>query len=145
VARIFLERRKFGDEARRLLDRLEHEQRSGGPAGECDPPLDVIETASTIEVLMDVPGVAPDALQVVFSRGTLVIAGQKLPPTCGHREAAFHLAERGFGRFARVVRLSGAFDAGRARAFLSGGELRIVLPRIAERRGRDIRIEVQAR
>jgi HSP20 family protein len=78
----------------------------------------------------------------VFSQGTLVVAGRKVPASCAHREAAFHLAERGFGRFVRAVRLSGAVDAGRAQASLSDGELRIVLPRIQERRGRDIRIDV---
>jgi HSP20 family molecular chaperone IbpA len=57
---------------------------------------------------------------------------------------AFHLAERTFGRFARAITLSGAFDAGRATASLAGGELRVVLPRIEERRGRDIAIEVTA-
>jgi len=136
--------REFGEDARRLLDELAVDRRGGTP-GECSPPVDVIETTSTVEILMDLPGVQPDAVQVVVSRGTLIIAGRKLPPGCSHRDAAFHLAERGFGRFARVIRLAGAFDAGAARAVLSGGELRVVLPRIDERRGRDIRIEVQAR
>ena len=127
-----------------MLEALARDQH-GGAAAECSPPLDVVETTATVEVVMDVPGVLPDAIHVVFSRGALLIAGQKLPPTCEHREAAFHLAERSFGRFARAVRLSGALDGGRATASLSGGELRVVLPRIAERRGRDIRIPVQAR
>jgi HSP20 family molecular chaperone IbpA len=72
------------------------------------------------------------------------VAGRKQPASCAHREAAFHLAERGFGRFVRAVRLSGAFDGGSARASLTAGELRIFLPRIDERRGRDIRIDVTA-
>ena len=42
----------------------------------------------------------------------------------------------------RAVRLTGAFDAGKATATLSAGELRVILPRIEERRGRDIRIPV---
>ena len=140
---MFLDQRELGDEARRVLDMLAADE--CGAAGECRPPLDVIETEATVEIIMDVPGVTPEQLQVVFSRGALVIAGRKLPPACENREAAFHLAERGFGRFARAVRLAGAFDTGAAGASLSGGELRIVLPRIAERRGRDIRIEVRAR
>ena len=141
MARLFLEGREFGDDVRRLLDRLD----IAGAPGDWMPPLDVVETATTVEVLMDLPGVPPEAIEVVLSRGTLVIAGAKVPPSCEHRDAAFHLAERGFGRFARAVRLSGAFDAGRTQGSLVDGELRIVLSRIAERRGRDIRIEVQAR
>ena len=73
-------------------------------------------------------------------KGALIVAGRKLPISCAHQEAAFHLAERDFGRFVRAVRLSGAFDGGKARASLAEGELRVVLPRVQERRGRDIRI-----
>lgn len=144
MARIILERRDLGDEARRLFDILEREQ-PGGLAGECVPPLDVIETAGTVEIVMDVPGVAAADVQVVYGRGVLVIGGRKLPPGCEHGDAAFHLAERAFGGFARAVRLNGAFDAGHASATLAAGELRIVLPRIEERRGRELRIPVIAR
>jgi HSP20 family protein len=144
VARIFLERRGLGDEARRLIDMLDRERPSAEMTGEFSPPLDIIETATTIEIIADLPGVAIDDVQVVFSRGLLVIGGRKLPPGCEQREAAFHLAERGFGRFARAVRLTGAFDAGRAQATMTAGELRIVVPRIEDRRGREIRISVNA-
>ena len=104
--------------------------------------MDVIETSEGIEILMDLPGVARNAVRLVFSQGTMIIVGRKRPGPCAGAEAAFHLAERSFGRFARAVRLNGAFDAGRAAATLSGGELRVRLPRIEERRGRDIRIEI---
>jgi HSP20 family protein len=132
----------MGEDVRRLLDLLEHRS-SPDAAGECAPPLDVVETTAGLEIVMDLPGVPPDTVQVVFARNTLVIAGQKRPAACGDREAAFHLAERAFGRFARAVRLTGAYDAGAARATLASGELRVVLPRIDERRGREIRIPVR--
>jgi HSP20 family protein len=115
-----------------------------GGTGECSPPLDVIETAAAIEILLDVPGVVSTSINIAFSRNTLVITGQKLPGACEHRAAAFHVAERTFGHFARAVRLGGAYNAGAARATLSAGELRIVLPRIEERRGGEIRIPLQA-
>ena len=116
----------------------------GAAAGECVPPMDVLETAAGVELVLDVPGVAAGDLQIVLSHATLVVAGRKLPHACSHRDAAFHLAERSFGRFVRAVRLSGAFDGGRAHATLARGELRIALPRVEERRGRDIRIPVTA-
>lgn len=145
MARIYLERRDLGDEARRLFDRLAEETGGGDVAGECTPPLDVIETSSTVEIVVDLPGVRMEDIQVVFARGTLAIGGIKQPPACEQQhEAAFHLAERGFGRFARGVRLAGAFDAGHATATFSAGELRVVLPRIEERRGRELRIPVTA-
>jgi HSP20 family protein len=142
VAHIFLERREPGDDQRRLFELLGEDQPARSVSGECVPPLDVVETQVAIEILMDLPGVSADAVKVVFLRGTVVIAGHKLPSVCPHEQAAFHLAQRAFGRFARAVRVAGAFDAGRATATLVAGELRVVLPRIDERRGREIRIAV---
>ena len=59
----------------------------------------------------------------------------KRHPPPATAEPTFHLVEREFGRFARAVRLTGAFDVQRARASLAAGELTIVLPRLADRRG----------
>lgn len=132
------------DDLRRLFDLLDDTSGPTGSAGECNPPFDVIETSGTIEIIMDLPGVSAESVKVIFARNTVMIAGRKLPGPCEHGEAAFHLAERTFGRFARAIRVTGAFDAGRADATLKAGELRIVLPRIEERRGGEIRIPVRA-
>ena len=142
VAHIYLEQRS-PDEDPRLRNFLD-DGPGGVAAGECAPPMDVTETAAGIEVVLDLPGVSAGALRVVFSQGTLIVAGRKRPGACAHRGAAFHLAERAFGRFVRAVRLNGAYDTTRAAATLASGELRIVLPRIEERRGRDIEIRVTA-
>jgi HSP20 family protein len=132
------------DELRRLFERLTAAGERSGATAECTPPIDVLETAESVEVVIDLPGVEAKTIQVVIARDTLVVMGQKMPSGCEHHaEAAFHIAERGFGRFARGVRLSGAFDVGRGAATLRDGELRVVLPRIEERRGRERRIPVQ--
>jgi HSP20 family protein len=143
VPRIYLERQDMSDELRRLFDFLDGETQSRGSAGECSPPIDVIETPAAIEIAVDLPGVNKEDVHVAFARNAVLIAGAKGPKPCHHADATFHLAERAFGRFARVVRLSGALDAGRARAALSGGELRIVIPRIDDRRGGEIRIPIE--
>ena len=112
-------------------------------AAECTPPLDVLDTPAGLEILIDLPGVPAAAVQVVASRNVLLVAGEKLPPACGESGAGFHLAERGFGRFARTIRFDGAYDVSKATASLTSGELRIMLPRIEERRGREIRIPIR--
>jgi HSP20 family protein len=147
MARIYLERQDLPADLQRLFDALT----AGGEismhaaAAECSPPLDVVETDDALEVIVDLPAVPAPAVQIVFARNVLLIAGQKTPPACDHhRDAAFHLAERGFGRFARAVRLEGAFDAGRAAATLAAGELHVTLPRLEDRRGREIRIPIRA-
>ena len=118
---------------------LRHDQRAH--AGECHPAVDVIETESSIEVVVDVSGIPSEGLRVFFRSGALVIAGEKAPaPTTS--EHTFHLVEREFGRFARVVQVTTAIDARNARASLGRGELTVVLPKLAERRGRGHRIPI---
>ena len=143
MPRIFLERRDMGEELRRLFDLLEGEDQASPTQGQCNPPVDVVESHDAVEVIIDLPAVTHDQVHVVFARGTLLVAGIKQPKACGHTEAAFHLAERAFGRFARAIPLAGAVDAGRARATLTAGELRVVIPRIAERRGSEIRVAIE--
>jgi HSP20 family protein len=144
MPRIFLERRELGDDLKRLVDVLERESFAAGATGECNPPVDVIDSPTAVSIVMDLPGVPAASVQVVLSRGTVLIAGTKVPASCGHKDAAFHLAERTFGRFARIVRLAGAVVGGRAKATLTAGELRIEFPRIEERRGRQLRIPIAA-
>jgi HSP20 family protein len=143
VARIFVERREMDDELRRLFDRLVQSEPPEHTA-ECPVALDVVETSAAVEIILDVVGVQADAVQVVIARDTLVITGVKRPTACQHHdEATFHVAERVFGRFARAVRLSGAFDVARSDATLRAGELRVRLPRIEDRRGREHRIPIR--
>jgi HSP20 family protein len=135
VGRLYVERRDLPADLLRLLDV------PPAPA-ECSPPLDIVETETGVEAILDVPGVPEASIEIVFSGNVLVIAGQKFPAVCDHRDAAFHVAERGFGRFTRAISVEGAFDAGRATAALTNGELRVVLPRLDERRGGPIRIPI---
>ena len=108
------------------------------------PALDVRETDEAVEIIVDLPGVTADRVRVLIKDGVVLLVGEKLPHgPAGRVEATFHLVERGFGRFARAVRLSGAVDAGRARARFRSGELHIVIPKIAERRGQEFRVPVE--
>ena len=127
--------RELFDELSRTLDRTQRAY-----SGECHPALDALETDETIEVSMDVAGVPPEALRVLFRAGVLLIVGEKAPAPPG--EQTFHLVERSFGRFARAVRLTGAVDLQKTRATLRDGELTIVLPKLEDRRGRAHRISI---
>ncbi|MBI2187835.1 MAG: Hsp20/alpha crystallin family protein [Acidobacteria bacterium] len=128
--------RELFDDLSRTLDR---NQRSY--SGECHPALDVLETDTSVEVAVDVAGVPPGALRVLFRSGVLLIVGEKAPAPAAS-EQTFHLVERAFGRFARAVRVAGAFDVQNSRATLRDGQLTIVLPKIDDRRGRAHRIPI---
>jgi HSP20 family protein len=112
-------------------------------AGECSPSIDVFEKDDTVEVIADLPGVQHEAVRVMAKGDSLLLVGEKTSrrsPT----ESTFHLVERGFGRFVRIVRLGVSCDTARARATLINGELRVWVPKMNDRRGRTIQISLGA-
>ena len=137
----------LSEDVHRLLDDLAKRRadRRHAVAGECMPVVDVFETEKTVEIVLDLPGVASDAVRVLFKGGVLLIVGEKERPDVSKRgPASFHLVERDFGRFARAVRINAAIDASQAKARLANGELRVVLPRIADRRGVGLLVPVES-
>lgn len=136
----FPEAAGLADEVRRLFEELDHqhEPAARGLAGVYAPPMDVIERQDRVEIMLDVAGVTADDLRILFKNGTLVIAGCKWPsgPSLGASSAAtgghgpaYHLVERGFGRFVRVAQIAAAVDVSACRATLRQGELLLTLPK----------------
>ena len=136
----------LADDVHRLLDELSKHRpdRRHMVAGECMPVVDVFETERTIEIVLDLPGVKADCVRILFKSGVVLIVGEKERPDFSKRApASFHLVERDYGRFARAVRVTAAIDGAQARAKLHNGELRIVLPRLKERRGGGIVVPIE--
>jgi len=96
-----------------------------------------------VEIIVDVSGVPVEAIRVLFRSGVVLVAGEKAPAASSPAQT-FHLVEREFGRFARAVRVNGAFDVEHARAMLQNGELTIQLPKMTDRRGVAHRLTVTA-
>jgi HSP20 family protein len=137
----------LADDVHRLLDDLARRRadRRHAVAGECMPVVDVFETDKAVEIVVDLPGVAADAVRILLKGGVLLIVGEKERPDLSKRgPASFHLVERDFGRFARAVRINAAIDASKAKARMVNGELRVVLPRIADRRGTGLLLTVES-
>lgn len=104
---------EFSEEARRVFLELGRISSPDALTGECTPAVDVYETDEAVEVVMDLPGVESGAVRVVIKGAAVLLAGEKTPRR-GRGDFTFHLVERDFGRFARLVRLSAACDGGRA-------------------------------
>jgi HSP20 family protein len=135
--------RELSDEVSRLFEELDRTGRTPLAPGTCTPPLDVFENEASVEIVVDLPGLTRDALRVLIKGGVVLIVGEKAQPDpSACEDATFHLVERGFGRFARAVRLTEAVDAGRASARLRSGELKIVVPKIVERRGQELAVPI---
>ena len=135
----------LGQEVRRLFEELARRrpERRHLISGECMPLQDVFETERTIEIVLDLPGVTVENCRVLIKSGIVLVVGEKERPEAAHGPASFHLVERDFGRFARAIRIHAAVDAAKAHARLKEGELRIILPKTVERRGREISVPIQ--
>lgn len=138
----FPEAAELADEVRRLFEDLQQAHDAAPGGGLHAPPMDVIEREDALEIVMDLAGVAPEAVRVVFKSNTLIIAGCKWPSgPAPVRATAFHLVERTFGRFARAVRVAATLDLANARATMREGELRVHLPKL--NRGQEYVIPIE--
>jgi HSP20 family protein len=133
----------FAEEVRRVFVELGRAFGAESLAGECAPPIDVYETDDAVEIAVDLPGVNRDAVRIMSKADTILVVGEKAPRLAG-RDSSFHLVERGYGRFARVVRLNRACDTSKARARLADGELHVTVPKVTDRRGKTVTIALDS-
>jgi len=112
------------------------------PGSEWSPAVDVFEARDRLVVVIEVPGLAPESLRVVFRDRELVLAGERRARRPGPG-TTFLCLERPHGRFERAIPLEGPVDVARARATVAGGLLTVTLPRLHERRGRETVIPIE--
>ncbi len=140
----FLEVARIQSEINRLFDNLLDLGDTAGERGAWVPNADVVERPDALLVRVELPGVEPEDLIVHVNGGDLVVAGEKKPPPRpeGGRSKQ---EERAFGQFRRVIRLEVPVNTRHAEACLADGLLAIRFPRVPNRRGEDVPIEVKSR
>ena len=109
-------------------------------AGLEDGRAQVRETEAGLSIEVEVPGVAPDAVEVTVEDGVLVIqAAREVEVPDGHRA---HRLERGSFRLSRRFRLGSKFDAEGVDARVAHGLLTIDVPKVqSSRRAIPVRAE----
>jgi HSP20 family protein len=115
----------------REMDRFT-EQLFGSGSGTRAPfmPMDAVRREDRVEIVFDVPGVAPDAIEVSVERNVLTVkADRAWWPAEGDEILA---RERSQGTYTRQVMLGDALDPDRLEAHYEHGVLRITIP-VAER------------
>jgi len=95
------------------------------------PALDLTEQPDAFEVSLEVPGLAPEEIEVSYERGTLVVRGEK---KAGHSESdgSLRRVERSYGAFSRAVRIGSPIEVEQIQARYQDGVLSIRLPKAAE-------------
>lgn len=105
------------------------------------PPADVIETADTLIVRMELSGVAFEDAEVFVEGNTVVVTGEKRrDASCA--DASFLCLERSFGKFHRAFEMAGCLNMAQVTAVLREGVLVIAVPKCGERRGHRRRVPI---
>ena len=102
------------------------------------PHTDVYETEDALTVVMEVPGVPREAVEIELKDDVLRVEGRIDPSRYGGLEPVY--TEYSVGHWARSFSLSDRVDRERIGAQLEDGVLTLTLPKTAEARPR--RIEV---
>lgn len=100
----------------------------------CEPDVRVVNEGDTIVVTAHVPNLDPGSVKVTVAGSRLFISGERMEED--RDERSLYISRQGF---ASSVRLSSPVDAEHVIASYAGGMLRIVLPRLADRRSVRVR------
>jgi len=132
------------DQFDQLLTDLWRAQFGGHHRGGFCPAVDSYRTENPAQlvVVVELPGIDPEQVQIVLHDRTLIIAGERIrPKTDGRR---YHQMEIDHGPFQRRIRVHEPVDAEAASATYERGLLRIVLP-IAKHPPGAIRVPIELR
>jgi HSP20 family protein len=98
---------------------------------EWSPAADVHETAEALTFTLELPGIAPDQVQVTAEENVLTIRGTRSAPDHGKSDARYHLIERHDGAFVRRFALPPNVDTSMITAEYANGLLELRLPKAA--------------
>jgi HSP20 family protein len=125
-----------------LVTREKQEVKTGEErtySGKCFvPKADIFETDKELYVVLDMPGVGKNALNVNLENSVLSVEGHIETKRYEGLEPRY--TEYNVGHYARSFTLSNAIDQGRIRAEMSNGVLRLTLPKAESARARKIQV-----
>lgn len=102
------------------------------------PTVDIIERDDELLLLADVPGAAPEGVDVQYERGVLTLTARVDARQDERTNYVWH--EYGVGDYVRTFQVGESIDAAKIEAELSNGVLTLHLPKAAAARSRKIEV-----
>jgi HSP20 family protein len=102
------------------------------------PPIDIYETDTAFVLLADMPGVAPEGLELIVERSTLRIRGRAEEMTGEPEYQEFEL-----GEYRSTFAITDDLDTERISAALRDGVLRVEIPKSERLRPKKIPVAAQ--
>ena len=127
-----------------IFDDLYSEADQPEPPGEVEwmPALDVLEDRDDIIVKVDIPGTAPDEIELSISGDVLHINGER-KREISREDENYHTVERGYGRFGRRIVLPAPVNAENTRASYKDGVLAIRMPKLEKKKAEEIKVRLE--
>jgi len=133
------------DEMNRLFDRVWHAGVSTRPFdGQAwGPVIDFFEQAEQYVLLVEVPGVDANTIDVSHAGNVLSMRGEKAKPaSVDEHDRAIH-RERRYGAFCRSIDLPDDINADKLKARCHGGVLEITIPKTDANKPKTVKIQVE--
>jgi HSP20 family protein len=105
------------------------------------PPVDIYEDEHTITLKLEVPGIEEKDIDVRIENNTLTVHGERKIEK-EEKEENFRRVERQYGSFTRSFTLPSSVDPGQVSADYAKGVLNIKLPKKAEAKPKQIKVNV---
>lgn len=105
------------------------------------PAADVVATEDDATVVMDLPGLTADDLEIELVDDVLTVRGERALPYAGDEQGrVWQRLERGFGRFERVLRVPKGLEEDSIQASMADGVLTLHIAKPESRKRRRIAI-----
>lgn len=114
----------------------------GSPEETGFPLLDLYETANAFMLKIDLPGVDKEDVSVKLCDNIATIEGVK-KERVEEDKFDFLCMERTFGYFKRIIRFSLPINPPAAKARYENGVLTVVIPKIQEKRKKEIEVKIE--
>ena len=102
------------------------------------PAVDILENATEIIVLADMPGVDSKSVDIDLKNNQLTITGKVAAPE-GEKEISLY-KEFNWGDYFRQFTLSNVIDQGKISAKMENGVLRLILPKVEKVKPQKIKV-----
>jgi HSP20 family protein len=134
----------------RLFDDFTHGFGAGGTlasqmSANIVPRLDVTESDKEIEITAELPGLERKDVEISLENDLLTIRGEKKTEVDQNdKKKDYHLTERSYGVFYRVLQLPAGIDPSTVKATMSKGVLKITIPKPARSEAKKIEVKEAA-
>jgi len=116
----------------------------GGPAHQVEFPLINVWTSENGAIVRaELPGIAPEDVEISLVKDTLTLRGSRNPDELKEGESR-HRQERGYGQFTRSLQLPFRVEGDAVQAKFSNGVLQITLPRAEAEKPRRINVSCES-